>query len=79
MNWLVRMMEKTSGRSFKAGDPVRFFTAPRKGRGKQVVLAPVYRKGRVLGYDRDTNRYTIGTEEGREYIHPRNVFPDKRR
>jgi len=72
MNWL----QKISRRRFKPNDSVRFFTSPRKGKGKNIVLTPSFQKGKVVDFDAETRRYKVDTDGNIYDVHPRNIVHD---
>ena len=77
MNWLINILQKEA-RRFNVDDYVRYFSQPRKGRGKGVVITPSFSKGKVLDFDPKMKRYKIFDEKkGKELlVHPRNLVPD---
>lgn len=69
---------KISLRRFKEGDRIRFFVQPRRGKGKGIVLTPVFRRGIVEGFDAELQTYLIRDELNNIHsVHPRNLTLDK--
>ena len=77
MNWLINILQKEA-RRFNVDDYVRYFSYPRKGKGKGVVITPSFSKGKVLDFDQKMKRYKIYDEKNGEelLVHPRNLVPD---
>lgn len=77
MNWLINIFQKEA-RRFNVDDYVRYFSQPRRGKGKGIVITPSFQKGRVLDFDQKNKRYRILDEKNNEevFIHPRNLVPD---
>jgi len=74
INWLIKTLQKEA-RRFRQNDDVRYFTQGRKGKNN-VVLTPVFQKGRVVDYDAEQRRYKIMGEDNEElFVHPRNLVP----
>lgn len=83
MNWLMTLLTKeAAGRRWKPGDKVRFFTAPRKGKGS-VVLTPYFQKGRVRDFDSKNKKYKVETTDDdnnvveEHDVHPRNLVASR--
>lgn len=81
MNWLIiNLIKEAKNRRFQPNDSVRYFTEPRKGKGKGIVLTPRFSKGVVVDYDQPSHRYKIRTNnDGIVDVHPRNIFSDSAR
>lgn len=77
MNWLINILQKEArGRRFRQHDRVRYFTAPRSGKGK-VVLTPNFGRGRVVDWNGENRRYVVHTDgEEQIEVHPRNIMPE---
>lgn len=76
MNWFTRVLQKEA-RRFRSDDKVRFFTNPRKGRGRGLVHTPPMSYGRVVDWDSDNKRYRVVDNSGEHIeVHPRNIVPD---
>lgn len=76
IKWLVNLVQKEA-RRFQRDDPVRYFTQPRKGKGKGIVLTPSFRPGKIVDYDPMLRRYKVWDDDNKEevLIHPRNLVP----
>ncbi len=77
MNWLINILTKEA-RRFGVDDYVRYFSQPRKGKGRGVVITPSFSKGKVVDFDQKMKKYRIFDEKkGEEHlVHPRNLVPD---
>jgi hypothetical protein len=72
--WLIKL----SLRRFKEGDRVRFYTEPRKGTGKGIVLTPNFKKGYIIGFNTETQTYIVkDLLDEVYYVHSRNLTLDK--
>ena len=79
MNWFIRALQKdATRRRFAPNDMVRYFTDPRKGTGKGVVLTPMFSRGRVVDYDTNMRQYRVWSDRDNAEImvHPRNIVPE---
>jgi len=77
IKWLINLMEKEA-RRFRPEDEVRYFTQPRKGKGRGIVMTPSFRPGKVVDYDNVLRRYKVRDfqNEDEVLVHPRNLIPN---